>query len=113
MWPRRCFSPQTEATTSLTQGAWEWDGATWTQCNPVNSPPARRFHNLAYDTARQRVVLFGGDGSTANDTWEWDGTTRTQRNPADSPWGRGALAYDVARQRLTFFNGTDTWMLLP
>jgi hypothetical protein len=34
-------------------------------------------HALAYDSRRERVILFGGsDGTqTFGDTWEWDGTT--------------------------------------
>ena len=30
---------------------------------------------MAYDEARRRVVLFGGDGEAGmlDDTWEWNG----------------------------------------
>ena len=39
-------------------------------------------HAMAYDVARERVVLFGADGRTfSNATWEWDGTQWTGRNP--------------------------------
>src|SRR5437773_313852 len=62
---------------------WEWDGSTWKQRNPAQSPPGRIDHALAYDEARKRVVLFGGNGSvsvadTLGDTWEWDGIRWTQ-----------------------------------
>ncbi len=43
---------------------WEWNGATWTQRFPTTAPPPRRNHALAYDSARQRVMLFNG-----TDTW--------------------------------------------
>ncbi|MHB8878486.1 MAG: hypothetical protein ACYC8T_32720, partial [Myxococcaceae bacterium] len=44
--------------------------------------PARYGHALAYDAARQRVVLFGGlDSAYLTDTWEWDGTTWVRRTP--------------------------------
>jgi hypothetical protein len=32
----------------------------WSQRTPAVSPPARDRHALAYDAARQRVILFGG-----------------------------------------------------
>ena len=41
---------------------WEWDGADWT---PVWSPPAVGGAAMAFDDARQRVVMFGGYGVTA------------------------------------------------
>jgi hypothetical protein len=39
---------------------WEWDGATWAQRTPTNSPSARRSPGMAWEASRQRVVLFGG-----------------------------------------------------
>src|SRR5688572_27919115 len=33
---------------------WEWDGSTWTQLSPANSPSPRTGHTMAYDTARAR-----------------------------------------------------------
>jgi len=70
---------------------------------------------MAYDAARQRVVLFGGSGYA--DTWEWDGILWVQRAPASSPSYRQshAMAYDAARQRVVLFGGYgggylgDTW----
>ena len=46
----------------------------WTQREDIG-PRARVLHALAYDSARARVVLFGGNALLApfNDTWEWDG----------------------------------------
>ena len=85
------------------------------------SIPARQSHAMAWDAARQRVVLFGGSGGLArlSDTWEWDGATWTQRTPVASPPGRNwhAMAYDAARQRVVVFGGgnrmslpsDDTW----
>lgn len=61
---------------------WEWDGRTWTQLATAVRPPARSEFDLAYDSARDRVVLFGGSTSAGlpmNDTWEWDGTTWAPR----------------------------------
>ena len=38
---------------------WEWDGESWVQVEDVG-PPGRGHFAMAYDSARQRVVLFGG-----------------------------------------------------
>jgi hypothetical protein len=76
------------------------------------------MHALAYDSARGRVVLFGGFGPNAlADTWEWDGAVWLRRTPANSPPARAAhaLAYDSARGRVVLFGGysptnlSDTW----
>ncbi len=76
---------------------------------PARVLDARCGHALAYDVARQRVVLFGGGGNTGvlSDTWEWDGSNWTQRAPTNSPSSRvyHAMAYDAARQRVVLFGG--------
>src|SRR5262245_14379630 len=40
---------------------WEWDGALWTLRNPATKPPGRRDHQIVYDSARQRIVMWGGN----------------------------------------------------
>lgn len=71
---------------------------------------ARDNHAMAYDAARQRVVLFGQVEGVA-DTWEWDGASWTLKSPPTSPPPRGgiahALVYDAARQRVVLFGGID------
>ena len=90
---------------------WEWDGNTWVATTPATSPPGRYGQAMVYDSARQRIVLFGGAGDVGDlaDTWEWDGSTWIQRTPAASPPPRefGALAYDGARGRAVLFGGFD------
>ena len=90
---------------------WEWDGKDWIATTPATNPPARFGQAMAYDAARQRIVLFGGAGATSElaDTWEWDGSTWTERTPALSPPPReyGAMAYDSARGRTVLFGGFD------
>jgi hypothetical protein len=65
-------TPPTLSAGSATAGqTWEWDGRLWTQRQDMG--PARRYHhNLAHDSQRDRVVLFGGtvSGIAAGDTWE-------------------------------------------
>ena len=96
---------------------WEYDGSTWIQRSPAVSPPARVNHRMAYDSARRRVVLFGGVGlaGEVNDTWEWDGNNWMQRNPARSPPSRSrhAMAYDPVRQRTVLFGGLNSYAPLP
>src|SRR5690606_34687314 len=84
-----------------------------------NRPPVRRSHAMAYDSARRRVVLFGGfsTAQTYGDTWEYDGNDWTQRFPTNAPPARAshAMAYDVVRGRVVLCGGIaatnfgDTW----
>jgi hypothetical protein len=98
---------------------WEFDGTTWTQIITANSPPIRASPGMAYDSQRQRVVLFGS--TTSSDTWEYDGTNWTQRTPGAFPPARSQtpMAFDAANSVSVIFSGydaspamtafTDTW----
>jgi RHS repeat-associated protein len=100
---------------------WVWDGAVWTRMYPSTAPSGRHSPAMAYDAARQRVVLFGGwDGYTeTGDTWEWDGTNWELRaTTGPSPRVLHSMAYDPVRMRTVLFGGrdrnawiyyTDTW----
>ena len=59
--------------------AWVWNGRAWSET--PTAPERRRGTAMAYDEARRRVVLFGGDGEHGllDDTWEWDGREWTRR----------------------------------
>jgi hypothetical protein len=94
--------------------------ATWLQLHPAASPSARASAGVAYDSARDRVVLFGGVSGTTSlgDTWEWDGANWIQRFPVTSPPARAShsLAYDSVRGHVVLFGGAgngvyfaDTW----
>jgi cysteine-rich repeat protein len=88
---------------------------------PGQTPPPRRLHMMAYDGARQRLVMFGGlssQNAVLADTWEWDGVSWTQMRPKKSPQARhgAAMAYDQKRKRVILFGGftqnankQDTW----
>jgi hypothetical protein len=39
---------------------WAWDGQAWTQMADTGPNP-RRLHAMAFDSTRQRTVLFGGE----------------------------------------------------
>lgn len=66
---------------------------------------------MALDTARGRVVLFGGlaGGLPTAGTWEWDGNLWSSRRPMTSPPARwtSVLAYDSVRRRTVLFGGHD------
>jgi hypothetical protein len=64
---------------------------------------------MAYDTGRQRVVLFGGQTETGRtaDTWEWDGARWIAAPVFSPPAPRSAAAMcaDSARGALVVFGG--------
>lgn len=89
-----------------------------TQPDAVGSP------SLAFDAARQEVVLFGGDSvfGLHDRTWTWNGAAWSERFPAVHPGARtmATMVYDAARQRVVLFGGfgeaggvaidqSDTW----
>ncbi len=87
----------------------------------ASSPGPRWGHAIAYDEARDRLILFGGqrDRKTAlADTWLWDGRGWTQA-PVPGPAARSyaAMAYDPRRARVVLHGGRehleeaggDTW----
>jgi len=72
---------------------------------------------MAYDSTRQRIVMFGGWGGGA-ETCEWDGSTWSQTTTVVAPTWRHAhgMAFDGIRQRVVLFGGSnyqgmqsDTW----
>jgi hypothetical protein len=90
---------------------WVFDGSSnpWTQKFPVTTPGGRSNFRMAYDAARQQIIMFGGwnGGAYVNETWVWDGNTWTQKFPASSPSPRSdfELAYDANRGRVILFSG--------
>lgn len=66
---------------------------------------------MAYDEARGKVVLFGGQdlfsGDTLDDTWEWDGDAWQARDVAARPPGRQVpgMTYDPRRAAVIVYGG--------
>lgn len=84
--------------------------AGWRQLSPATSPPARSHAAMAYDSQRQRVVLFGGwNGANFDDTWEFNGSNWVQKTPANKPTARdsAAMAYHASSQKIVMFGGFD------
>jgi hypothetical protein len=60
---------------------WIWNGSSWQQAHPANTPPARWLQSLVYDPANDRLIMYGGmdvQRTVLNDAWAWDGTDWTQ-----------------------------------
>ncbi|MBF0557610.1 MAG: hypothetical protein HQL08_02395 [Nitrospirae bacterium] len=98
---------------------WGWNGTAWLQKSPAHSPGYRAGHAMAYDAARNQIVLFGGYDSTAgaysDSTWIWNGADWTQAHPQTSPSARTyhAMVYNPDSQKIVLFGGNadeaDTW----
>lgn len=90
---------------------WEWSGGRWTQRFPAHSPAARSGHDLVYDAARDRLVLFGGhSGKTDfNDTWQYKNSDWTAINAPSAPSVRqlAGAAFDPLRDRIVLFGGAQ------
>ena len=100
----------------------------WILLNIEHLPPERVDAGLAYDTDRQRAIIFGGGSEylgeqwynwkPIGDTWEWDGNEWHELTPQTSPPPRvsPAMAYDPQRKVTVLFGGitpqgvlSDTW----
>jgi hypothetical protein len=93
---------------------WQWDGQSWTQLHPAQSPPAR-FGAIA-GTVAGKIVLFGGEsygGSTFDDTGEWDGDNWSIASPSTSPSARDFASAAVASGKLLMFGGASDKTLHP
>jgi Galactose oxidase, central domain len=71
---------------------WTYAGGVWTNITPstitpTNSPSARAFSSMAYDTKNGYVVLYGGGshGEALRDTWKFVEGRWSQLKPAVSP----------------------------
>jgi len=108
-------------TTGVVGDTWEWDGTSWTQIEETGPAP-RCGHAMAYDSLKQRILLFGGLVGTGGggvlqpvgDTWEWDGASWTQ--VADTgPAARTGAAMASSGRTLILHGGKsdhslgDTW----
>src|SRR2546422_9901499 len=117
--------------TGYLRDTWTYDIAntTWTNVTPGTMPPgAREGAGMVYDTVRDRVFLFGGDGPAGyyGDTNEYNPTTTSWagvtflRQP--SPRTELSMTHDARTHRSLLFGGisqpgfvlhNDTWILDP
>ncbi|MGC4121273.1 MAG: kelch repeat-containing protein [Myxococcales bacterium] len=101
--------------TTYLSDLWEWNGTTWAKGANATPPSGRAGHAMAMDTARGRLVLFGGKGLDASgtamvtkDTWEYDGAA-WKRIPADAPpkARQFAAAAFMPERGVVLFGGED------
>jgi uncharacterized protein (TIGR03437 family) len=102
---------------------WVWDGLNWTQQSPQSTPGGRSVFSMAYDSAHDETVLFGGASAnfpTLNDTWVWNGSNWAQEFSNVRPAARAdqTMTYDSAHDQVVMFGGNinfltdlnDTWL---
>ena len=94
--------------------SFDYDTNTWTNMSPAVNPPASEWHQMAYHSGQDKVVLFGGhisgsgsDFKNSNQTWSYDLNTNTWTNldPAIAPpaFSGGSMAYDSQSDLLVLF----------
>ncbi|MFA6044363.1 MAG: kelch repeat-containing protein [Phycisphaerales bacterium] len=85
---------------------WSFNGTTWTNLGSLNGPALRSYAATTYDSARGRLVLFGGVSTSTfedlSETWEFDGTQwePVAFGPVSFSGLRPSLAFDSVRARL-------------
>ncbi len=98
---------------------WLFEAGRWSLATGA-MPSARSGAAMAYDAARDRIVLFGGyqspptTPSLISDTWLFDGQTWTRDLGATHPTGKWSqtMAYDPIAGCVVLFGGRlddETW----
>jgi N-acetylneuraminic acid mutarotase len=106
------------AVTQLLNDTWALTLATntWVNLNPSGSlPPARFNHGVIYDSARGRMVIYGGQTSLTvfrGDTWalSLSGNSWTQLSSGGGPSARTRMGviYDTTHDNMTMFGGATS-----
>jgi len=104
--------------------SYDFETDTWTNRNPVVSPPWRAFHSMVFDSSQGTIIMFGGDDFNIayNDLWEYDYQQNTwiELAPSRAPPARQmhGMAFDVENNVVILFGGRltgggaalrDTW----
>ena len=90
---------------NLSSATWVWTKENgWEEKFPENSPPARSYSLMCYDSDRKEIILYGGwsQNGQLNDTWVWNGDDwqqKTQENPPFIDYWNSAMVYDATRKR--------------
>ena len=102
---------------------WSWNGTRWVRRYPAHNPSVRAAQAMAYDSARGRILMFGGRqvigvptpvGGVEKirviaDTWIWKDGDWTELSPATSPSKRmlAGMAYDSKMDRMVLYGGVN------
>jgi hypothetical protein len=106
------YTGETYVQSNILTDTWEWDGTTWTQVTPSNSPPAAG--TMTYDPVRGHLIELEtaqtdpsspGQGVYAQDLWQWDGTNweHVGGSPVAAPVWYG-MTYDSMRATAVVFD---------
>jgi len=106
-------------TATLLGDTWEYRGDSWQEVAPATSPTPRYRASAAYDSIRQRVVVYGGYDGIAfrTQTYEYTGSdwSLIATPPGSSQSTEMYCAYDPARDLMVTFGGVgslfsnETW----
>src|SRR5688500_10866675 len=84
---------------------------------PPGGAPERAGHTMAYDSTRNRLVVFGGWGCCpewSRQTWEWDGVAWVLRaTTGPSARSSATMVYDAARGECVLFGGGNPGPVVP
>jgi len=93
-------------------GTWAYDPTAnrWTEMKPASSPTDRSAADMAYDAESDRVIMYGGAGTSKigmDETWAYDFNTNTWAEMAKGPsdYLGGQIAYDTESDRIILFAG--------
>jgi hypothetical protein len=101
---------------------WAWNGTRWRLLDS-SGPPIRNLGGVAYDAAREVLVIHGGGYSAQlsyGDTWEWRADAGWAHIDVPGPGIRDhtQMTYDTVRRQVLLFGGQrdvvtfpdDTWV---
>ena len=99
--------------TGLLNDLWIFDGVGWTDLTASvgAAPPARQGHGMIWDSARNRLVVHGGEtgigGPEVGDTWAFELSSFTWVPLGGSlPRAFHGMSYDATRDRVVAFGGS-------
>jgi hypothetical protein len=102
----------------ISSDTWLWDGQSWLFLGFTHNFAARYAASMAWDEARERVVLFGGVTLFAglqysDDTADWNGSDWKLLFSSSVPRPRAwaPLAYDPERAKIAMFGGNNAQIL--
>jgi hypothetical protein len=108
---------------AIFEATWVWDANTFDWVEALPAPSSRNGAAMAYDSARDRHVVFGGrdvtTGLDLDETWEIDGLNWRKMTPSPRPSVRSdaAMGFMPGLNKTILFGGrssagfdfSDTW----
>lgn len=98
---------------ALTRPLWEYDGATWQNRTPGNSPLVMDCPEFAFDADARQTLLLSEPTTPVvageSETWGWNGRSWTLLTSGAQPRARtgGVMGYDPLRHQTILFGGQD------